>query len=113
MARDADRLGLILDLINRVRRRLDDKPRDAMFAEDRDELDLTAFRLLHIGENANRLSADLKARHPGLPWAAIYQLRNIVAHSYDQIDPAHIWDVIGPKLLELKAVCDDELTRIA
>ena len=39
------------------------------------------------------------------------QLRNVVAHGYDQIDPAQIWNVIGPKLIRLKTVCEMELAR--
>jgi hypothetical protein len=38
------------------------------FSESRDEIDLTAFRLFVIGENANKLSEEIKARNPSLPW---------------------------------------------
>lgn len=109
MNRDVQRLELILRLINSLERRLAGQPREALLADDRDELDLTAFRLLHIGENSGKLSVELKDRHPEIPWAAIYQLRNVVAHGYDQIDPAKIWGVIGPKLLQLKVVCKKEI----
>lgn len=62
-----------------IRERLEGKSRHEMFADDRNELDLTSFRLLHIGENTHRLSPELKARHPQIPWSAIYQLRNVTA----------------------------------
>lgn len=83
-----------------------------MFADDRDELDLTAYRLSVIGENTNKLSEALKARHPTLDWARVYQLRNIVAHDYDAIDPVRIWRITGEHLDELSTICREELARL-
>lgn len=39
-----------------------------------------------IGESARRISADLQARHPEIPWRNIIGQRNILAHGYGQID---------------------------
>ncbi len=64
------------------------------FLDDRDELALTAFRLSIIGENANRLSQDLKERHPDLPWSAMYSFRNVVSHEYHRISPDRAWDAV-------------------
>lgn len=107
--RDLDRLDLILEVIGRLRRRLDGMTREQLFADDRDELDLASYRLSVIGENTNKLSVALKARNPHIDWDNIYYLRNRVAHGYEHVDPAAIWKVVGEKLTDLQAVCEAEL----
>lgn len=109
--RDIDRLELIVELIDHIRRRLTDITEDA-FLGSQDEIDLTSFRLLHIGEAAHKLSADIKARHPALPWAAIYLMRNVISHDYPAIIPWRIWDTASSKLDELRAMCRAELDKL-
>lgn len=109
--RDIDRLELIVELIDHIDRRLADMTEDA-FLGDQDEIDLTSFRLLHIGEAAHKLSGDIKARHPALPWAAIYQMRNVISHDYPAIIPWRIWDTASSKLDELRAMCRAELDNL-
>ena len=106
--RDAARLELILELIEHIERRLEDMTL-ARFAQDRDEVDLTAYRLAAIGEATNRLSAELKQRHANIPWAAIYGMRNIIAHEYGAVIPERVWNVTGEPLEALANVCRREL----
>ena len=110
--RDIDRLELIVELIDHIHRRLSIVTEDA-FLRNQDEIDLTSFRLLHIGEAAHKLSADIKARHPALPWAAIYQMRNVISHDYPAIIPWRIWDTATTKLDELRVLCRAELDNLA
>lgn len=109
--RDIDRLELIVELIDHIQRRLSIVTEDA-FLRNQDEIDLTSFRLLHIGEAAHKLSAEIKARHPALPWAAIYQMRNVISHDYPAIIPWRIWDTATTKLDELRALCRAELDNL-
>ncbi len=106
--RDAARLELILELIDHIERRLKEMTL-ARFAQDRDEVDLTAYRLAAIGEATSRLSSGLKRRHPHIPWDAIYGMRNIIAHEYGAVIPERVWNVIGEPLDALAAVCRLEL----
>ena len=108
--RDEAHLELVLELILHIERRLDDMPFDR-FIVDRDEVDLTAYRLAAIGEATNRLSPALKSRHPEIPWAAIYGMRNIIAHEYGAVIPSRVWNVTTDHLDALAAVCRDELKR--
>ncbi|QGP80057.1 HepT-like ribonuclease domain-containing protein [Sphingobium sp. CAP-1] len=109
--RDIDRLELIVELIDHIHRRLTHVT-EAAFLRDQDEIDLTAFRLLHIGEASHKLSADLKERHPAIPWAAIYQMRNVISHVYPAIIPLRIWDTATTKLHELRVLCRAELDSL-
>ena len=45
-----------------------------------------------LGEAANRLSDDLKARHPEVPWKVATALRNALIHDYIKIEYPELWD---------------------
>jgi uncharacterized protein with HEPN domain len=109
--RDLDRLELIVELIDAIHRRLDDMDR-AQFVVDRDEIDLTAFRLGHIGEAAGKISPDIKSRHPSLPWGRMVSLRNVVSHEYGVIDPVIVWKTATEELAALRTACAEEIARL-
>jgi uncharacterized protein with HEPN domain len=89
--RDGLYLRLIAEAIADIQRRMSDADLTS-FLQDRDEQALTAFRLSVIGENANKLSQELKSRHPELPWAEMVAFRNIVSHEYHRVNPERVWD---------------------
>lgn len=47
-----------------------------------------------IGEAANRVSEDIRARHPEVPWRAIVDFRNLLAHGYEYVLLDRVWQVI-------------------
>ena len=109
-AGDGFYLTLIAEAIADLERRLGEIDLQR-FVSDRDELALTAFRLSIIGENANRLSPELKNRHPTLPWSAMYSFRNVVSHEYHRLSPDRAWDAVEslPAIAEMVAT---ELDRL-
>ena len=44
-----------------------------------------------IGEVAKRVSAELRARHPDVPWAQLIAFRNILVHAYFGLNVERIW----------------------
>lgn len=66
----------------------------------------TAGVVLHImliGEATKRLSPELRAQYPDIPWQQMAGMRDIIAHQYDKIDFDVMWDVIKvgiPEMLE-------------
>lgn len=109
--RDQDLLELMIELIDHINRRLEGVDKTA-FLLNQDEIDLTSFRLLHIGEAANKLSSAIKLRHADIPWIDIYGMRNIVSHDYFGVDPAIIWMTATTKLGTLRTMCRAELARL-
>jgi uncharacterized protein with HEPN domain len=107
---DLERLEVIRELIDRLDRQVAGRTRDE-FVDDRDQVDLAAYRLGSIGENCRRLSDDLKARNPDLPWRAMYALRNVVAHEYQQIKPDRIWVAVRSGLGAVRDMADAEIAR--
>jgi uncharacterized protein with HEPN domain len=105
--RDQLYLRLIADAIGDVQRRISIFDLE-QFLNDRDEQALTAFRLLIIGENANKLSTALRLRHPELHWQRMVAFRNIVAHEYHRADASLVWEAASA-LSEIEAMVDVEI----
>ena len=54
-----------------------------------------------IGEAAARLPAELRERHPQIPWREIISMRNRIVHGYDGVDSEILWDVLHTQAPEL------------
>lgn len=107
--RDQLHLRLIAEALADVQRRI--SATDIVkFLADRDEQALTAFRLLIIGENANKLSQALRSRHPELLWHRMIAFRNIMAHEYHLADPNLVWEAAS-SLGAIEEMVDGEIVE--
>ena len=52
------------------------------FASQRSIRGTPLYEFIVIGEAASKLTPELRARHPDIPWAEIVAFRNVVAHGY-------------------------------
>lgn len=76
--------------------------------EDR-QLNLSLVRLLEIvGEAANRVPEDERARYPGVQWQDIVDLRNRLIHGYDAVDFDILWQIVEIDLPELIEALENE-----
>jgi uncharacterized protein with HEPN domain len=55
-----------------------------------------------VGEAANKVSADLRAIHPEIPWVAINGMRNRLVHAYFDVDTDVVWSTITLALPPLR-----------
>lgn len=61
------------------------------------------LRNLHtLSESTQRLTDDLKTKHPEVVWSDIAAFRNVVVHNYLGVDLARIWDIVARDLPQLK-----------
>jgi len=59
-------------------------------------------------ESSQRLSQELKTRHPGVDWRGLSGFRNILVHEYLGIDFEIVWDLVDQKLSGLIQMAETE-----
>jgi len=64
-----------------------------------------------ISEASRHLGADLKARHPEIPWTKVAGIGSVLRHDYERIAPDVIWRLVTVDLPILEAACRAELAR--
>ena len=62
--------------------------------------------IMQIGELATRLSDDLIAESPSIPWKAIKGMRTFFAHQYGSMNLQLVWRTALTRIPELKASCE-------
>jgi uncharacterized protein with HEPN domain len=80
------------------------------FAADDMRLRAVVRCLEIISEASRRLPADLKARHPNLPWRDIAGSGNIYRHDYEDILAWRVWET-ARSLTELRQAIEQELAK--
>jgi uncharacterized protein with HEPN domain len=60
------------------------------------------YHIQVIGEAANQLSDELRARHPDIPWRAIAAMRHALVHAYFRVDLDEVWSAVQDDLPGLK-----------
>ncbi len=65
-----------------------------------------------VGEATKRLSPDVRARHPDIPWRRIAGMRDVLIHNYMGVDLAIVWQVTQGKLPALKQRVPALLTEL-
>ena len=71
------------------------------------------LRNLHtLAESTQRLSKELQAKYPQVPWKNIFAFRNVVVHDYLGIDVNLIWDIVEKDLPDLKPLIEKILREL-
>ena len=96
---------ILLEHINECIDRIREYTSDERAAFDSSHLvqDAVVRNLQTLAESTQRLSETLRDTEPGVPWRAIAGFRNVLAHSYLEIDLEVVWSVIETDLPELAA----------
>lgn len=102
------RLIDIIEAIEKVRRVLGDLTLDA-FAADWEKRWLVERGTEIISEASRRLSDELKARHPEIPWRKVAGIGNILRHNYEDVAAPVMWTLVRDELPPLEKVCREEM----
>jgi len=70
------------------------------------------YDLVVLGEAFSKVSPEIKAAAPAIPWRSVIALRNIIVHSYCQIDLDMIGDVIDNRIGPLIDQLDELIALI-
>lgn len=79
----------------------------AHFYDSRLVQDAVIRNLQVMAESSQRLSDEIKSRHPDIPWDDISGFRNILVHDYLGIDLDVIWSVVEQELPRLEKILND------
>ncbi len=72
------------------------------FEEHYGTQDKVMHRLEIIAESAKRLPEETRLKYNSIPWKSIIGLRNIITHTYDEVNLQEIWEIITKHLPETK-----------
>ena len=99
---DRDRLHLLLmqDAIDAVLE-YGSQGRD-VFDSQRVYRDAIVQQMSQIGEAANKLSRELRDRHPEIPWGELIGFRNQVIHNYPGLEMPRVWQIVELDIPKLK-----------
>ncbi len=64
-----------------------------------------------ISEASRRLSDELKARHPDIPWREMAVAGNFYRHNYEEITSLRVWKTLREDLPPLRTVIEKELAQ--
>ena len=79
-----------------------------IFTEDRAYFNAVAMCILQIGELANSLSEEFRQNtNTQIPWRMNRGMRNVLAHSYGEIDEEVICETANHDIPRLKAFCEN------
>lgn len=100
MRKDRVRLQDILEAIEKIERYVD-RGRPAFDSDEMLQV-WVVYHLQILGEAASKLSPEIRAQYPDVPWTQIVGMRNILVHDYFGIDLQVVWSVIERDLPQLK-----------
>jgi uncharacterized protein with HEPN domain len=101
LSRDKDALLDILEMLDLIQQH---GPKDEQALRNDVVQQAATLRWLEIiGEAAGRISPELKADHPEIPWRGAIAMRNLVVHGYDRVKLDIVWRVIKDELPPLKS----------
>ena len=66
-----------------------------------------------ISEAARRLPANIRNRHPELPWRAVMGAGNVYRHDYEDVAAEFVWETVVRALPPLRGVIEVELKRVS
>lgn len=75
----------------------------AAFMKDKRSQHAVLRNLQVMGEAAKRVSSDMRARHPEIPWSLMARTRDKLIHDYAGVDLHIVWTIIESQLPVLRA----------
>lgn len=111
--RARDYLAHMLDAVNQIQAyTLNKTSKD--FAADRLLQDAVVRNVEILGEASRRLMEalpDAISRFPGIPFAAIYAMRNQLSHGYFTVDFDIVWKVVERDIPELRTQIESAISQ--
>lgn len=101
LIRDRGRLEHIMSAIEHIERFIEGKNFDD-FRSDSMLFYAVVKNIEIIGEAANNLTKDIRARHPEIEWTDVIGMRHVLVHDYYNISPTLAWKTANNNIPTLK-----------
>jgi uncharacterized protein with HEPN domain len=106
-----ERVADILDAIKAIQSHISGLTEDE-FCASRLVVDAVERNFAVIGEAANAIPEELRARHPEVPWSLMRRMRNVLVHVFFGVSPHIVWETarndLAPTAVLLEAMLSDE-----
>lgn len=109
--RKRDYLSHMLDAVGQIQQYTSGKSY-ADFSRDRFLQDAVIRNIEILGEASRKLldsNPDAASKHPQIPFAAIYAMRNQLLHGYFTVDLQVVWNVIERDIPQLRVALQSAL----
>jgi len=93
-------LGHIRDAIQHALQFTADLNQD-QFAADQRTIDATVWALEMVGEAAKRVPDQIRALDSTIPWGTMAGTRDVMIHSYYEVDLEQVWNIVQGDLGEM------------
>lgn len=70
------------------------------------------YNLIVIGEATKGLDAEVRLRHPAVPWREVARMRDLLAHHYFRVRSDVVRATIDAPLTVLRRACETERARL-
>ena len=77
------------------------------FLSDSDKMAAAERYVTIVGEAANMISEETKAKYPNVPWREAVDMRNFIMHEYMKVDNIVVWDAVKRDFPELERALRD------
>jgi hypothetical protein len=104
------RVSDILGAVERIGRYTEGLTQE-QFARDQKTYEAVCFALVVIGESATRISQDVQAKAPDVPWRKMRGMRNIAAHEYFGLDLETVWQTATRDVPALRPLLERLLVK--
>jgi uncharacterized protein with HEPN domain len=103
MKDDSIYIDHIIKSIDRILDYISGKDRES-FEADLVTQDAVVRQLEIIGEATKRVSAELRSKHPYIPWSDMAGMRDVLIHDYIDVDFGVVWKTATEDIPNLKGL---------
>ncbi len=62
------------------------------FTQDEMRHAAVIYQLIVVGEATKRISGEFREQHPAIPWKQMAGMRDVLIHSYNDVDLELVWE---------------------
>ena len=97
MSRDDSSLLDIVNAGKRIRNYVAGQDKESVEANSQARA-AVLYEFLIMGEAVKRLSSEIRASHPEVPWSQMAGMRDVLIHGYDRVNFDRVWSAIEDSL---------------